>query len=79
MAYIKTKKIKVSKQTLEVLAAKHGCTITKVYNALAYRSNSDDAEQIRQEALSNYGGKEVKEIKVVSDYGSAGEVIERGC
>lgn len=65
MGYLRQKKIKVSKQTLDTLAASFGCTVTKVYNALAYRSNSESAELIRQEALQNYGGKEVTEIKVI--------------
>lgn len=65
MAYLKQKKIKVSKTSLDTLAAMFDCTVTKVYNALAYRSNSESAELIRQEALQNYGGKEVTEIKVL--------------
>lgn len=65
MAYLKQKKIKVSKTSLDTLAAMFDCTVTKVYNALAYRSNSESAELIRQEALQNYGGKEVTEIKVI--------------
>lgn len=65
MAYLKQKKIKVSKTSLDTLAAMFDCTVTKVYNALAYRSNSESAELIRQEALQNYGGKEVIEIKVI--------------
>lgn len=65
MAVLKQKKIKVSKTSLDTLAAMFDCTVTKVYNALAYRSNSESAELIRQEALQNYGGKEVTEIKVI--------------
>ena len=79
MAYRKLKKIKVSKSALDTLAAMFCCTTTKVYNALAFRSNSESAEMIRQEALRNYGGKEVIEIKVVEDYGGTGKVIARGC
>ena len=62
---LRQKKIKVSRTSLDTLAAMFGCTVTKVYNALAFRSNSESAEQIRQEALQNYGGKEVTEIKVL--------------
>lgn len=65
MAVLKQKKIKVSRTSLDTLAAMFNCTVTKVYNALAYRSNSESAEEIRQEALQNYGGKEVTEIKVI--------------
>lgn len=65
MAILKQKKIKVSRTSLDTLAAMFGCGVTKVYNALAYRSNSESAELIRQEALQNYGGKEVTEIKVI--------------
>lgn len=65
MAVLKQKKIKVSRTSLDTLAAMFGCTETKVYNALAFRSNSESAEQIRREALQNYGGKEVTEIKVL--------------
>ena len=79
MRYIKTKKIKVSRQTLGVLAEMFGCKVGKVYNALAFRTNNEDAEHIRLEAVQNFGGKEVIEIKVVSDYGSTGKGFERGC
>lgn len=65
MAVLRRKKIKVSRTSLDALAAMFDCTVTKVYNALAYRSNSESAELIRQEALQNYGGKEVTEIKVI--------------
>lgn len=58
----KQRKIKVSTANLRNLAELHGCTETAVYNALGYRSNSVNAELIRQSALSNYGGKEVTEI-----------------
>lgn len=65
MAVLKQKKIKVSRASLDTLASMFGCTVNKVYNALAYRSNSESAELIRQEALQNYGGKEVTEIKIL--------------
>lgn len=62
---LKVRKIKVNKQSIEALSEKCYCTITAVYNALAYRSNSENAEKIRREALQNFGGKEVTEIKVL--------------
>ena len=62
---LKVRKIKVNKQNIEALSEKYYCTITAVYNALAYRSNSENAEKIRREALQNFGGKEVTEIKVL--------------
>ena len=68
----------MSKSALDTLAAMFGCTITKVYNALAYRSNSEDAEMIRREAVRNYGGKEVTEIRFISD-GVDGKNFARGC
>lgn len=62
---LKLKKIKVSKQSVEALSEKCYCTITAVYNALSYRSNSENAEKIRRIAVEEMGGKEVTEIKVI--------------
>lgn len=62
---LKLKKIKVNKQGVEDLSEKCHCTITAVYNALAFRSNSENAEKIRRLALQEYGGKEVIEYKVI--------------
>lgn len=58
----KQRKIKVSVANLRNLAQLHGCTETAVYNALSYRSNSANAESIRQSALGSYGGREVTEL-----------------
>ncbi len=65
MGVIKTKKIKVPTARLNELAVAFGCTTTKVYNALAFRSNSESAEQIRQSALKDYNGLLVTEVKVI--------------
>ena len=78
MAYKKLKKIKVSRSALETLAARFGCTVTNVYNALAYRSNSERAEMIRQDAVLSFGGKEVMDVKFIND-GANGKIYARGC
>lgn len=33
-----------------------GCTIQTVRNALRYKSDTDQAQRIRKEAIENYGG-----------------------
>lgn len=52
----KYKRISVPKQTISLLATQFGVSLVMVYNALAGRSNSDNAKKIRQSALEDYGG-----------------------
>ena len=56
---VKTRKmtrIFVDKSKIEKLMTKFDCGRATVYNALSYRTNSDMAEKIRNEALNRYGG-----------------------
>lgn len=51
---MQVKKIKIIKVSLEgrkMLAARYGCRRETIYNALAFRSQSKQAEEIRQDAL----------------------------
>lgn len=63
---MQTKKIKIIKVPLEgrkKLAEQYGCCRETIFNALAFRSQSKQSEDIRQDALNKYGG--VKTDKVV--------------
>ena len=55
MARIK-KIIVVARKNIDVLAKVTRSSETTVYNALAYRSDSEKAQEIRRLALSSYGG-----------------------
>ena len=51
---MQVKKIKIIKVSLEgrkMLAERYGCRRETIYNALAFRSQSKQAEEIRQDAL----------------------------
>ena len=52
----KKKIIKVPTNCILQLAKTHGVTRAAVYNALGFRSNSEQASVIRKEALELYGG-----------------------
>lgn len=55
----KTKKIiSVSKEGRDRLQQAYGCRRETIYNALAYRSDSPMARDIRIDALTIYGGRE---------------------
>lgn len=54
----KKKIIQVSRKNVDALAKAVGCKNTTVWNALAFRSDSENAQQIRRLALSTYGGIE---------------------
>ena len=63
---MQVKKIKIIKVSLEgrkKLAERYGCRMETIYNALAFRSQSKQAEEIRQDALNEFGG--VKTDKVI--------------
>lgn len=60
----KVKKIKVTPENLRKLAKAFGACESGVFNALAYRSNSERAIMIRKQAIENYGGAEVTETIV---------------
>lgn len=59
----KIKIIKVSPEGRKKLAERYGCRKETIYNALGFRSYSKQAENIRQDALNEFGG--VEDDKVV--------------
>ena len=63
---MQAKKIKIIKVPLKrrkKLAERYGCCRETIFNALAFRSQSKQSEDIRQDALNDFGG--VKTEKVV--------------
>lgn len=46
----------IDKSKVDILMSRFECGRATVYNALAYKTNSELAENIRQEALNRYGG-----------------------
>lgn len=62
---MQVKKIKIIKVSLEgrkKLAERYGCCRETIFNALAYRSQSKQSENIRQAALNEYGGVETDKV-----------------
>lgn len=60
---IKRKIIKVPRGVVEKICQARGCGKTTVYAALNYTSFSDEANLIRKEAVSIYGGVELPDVK----------------
>ena len=58
----KIKIIKVSPEGRKMLAARYGCRRETIYNALAFRSQSKQAEEIRQDALNDFGDIETDRV-----------------
>lgn len=54
--------IQVPRQNIDALAKAVGCKNVSVWNALAFRSDSENAKQIRRLAMSAYGGIETYRI-----------------
>ena len=54
----KKKIIQIPPKNVEMLARMMNVGRVTVYNALAYRSDSENAKLIRQKAISEYGGIE---------------------
>lgn len=52
----KIKIIKVSPEGRKKLAERYGCCRETIFNALAFRSQSKQSEDIRQAALNEFGG-----------------------
>lgn len=50
------KVIKVSIKNRDELKKKYQCSQTAIYQALAFRTQNERAERIRQDALLNYKG-----------------------
>ena len=63
MQTIKRKIIVVSPEGRKKLAERYCCRRETIYNALGFRSQSKQAEDIRNDALNEFGG--VKSEKVV--------------
>lgn len=58
----KKKIIQVPPKNVDLIAKAMKCGKVTVWNALAFRSDSANAEQIRRLALSAYGGVETTKI-----------------
>ena len=57
--------IKVPSGAIEKLMEATHTSMASVYNALAYRNNSESAKVIRARALAEFGGKKMdKEVEV---------------
>ena len=61
----KKKIIQVPRKNVDLLAKVLNVGTVTVWNALAFRSDSDNAQQIRRLALSSYGG--IETYKLVND------------
>ena len=62
---MQVKKIKIIKVSLEgrkKLAERYGCRKETIYNALGFRSQSKQSEDIRQAALNEFGGVETDKV-----------------
>ena len=62
---MQVKKIKIIKVSLEgrkKIAERYGCRRETIYNALGFRSQSKQAENIRQDALNEFGGVETDKV-----------------
>lgn len=58
----KIKIIKVSPKMGKKLAERYGCRMETIYNALSFRSQSKQSEDIRQAALNEFGGVETDKV-----------------
>lgn len=58
----KIKIIKVSPKISKKLAERYGCRRETIYNALSFRSQSKQSEDIRQAALNEFGGVETDKV-----------------
>ena len=63
---VKIERILIDKDKIPKIMRIFGCGKTTVYNALAYRSNSQQAQEIRSCALYRYGAEPVKVPQLVS-------------
>lgn len=61
----KKERILVERSKISKIMSVMGCGQAAVYNALAFRSNSKQAGEIRNLALNRFGGVKVKEQKLV--------------
>lgn len=59
---IKKKIIQIPRKNVDLLAKTMNVAPVTVWNALAFRSDSENAKQIRRLALSTYGGMETTKL-----------------
>lgn len=64
---IKKEKIIVPLKQISALMARFDCKKTAVYNALAYRSQSEQAKSIRQVAIKEHDGRKVTVVTFESE------------
>lgn len=62
---VRKEKILVDKDKIPQIAEHFGCSRVCVYNALAFKSNSDLSSDIRNTTLNRYGGVRVRMPMVV--------------
>lgn len=62
----KTDKILVDLSAIHKLMDAFGCNKTTVYNALAFRTNSDMAKSIRKTAVDRFSGVKTKQTRIIS-------------
>ena len=58
----KKKVIQVPPGAVQLIMRAHRCSKTAVYDALSWKTNSEFASRIRQDALADYGGVEVTKV-----------------
>ncbi|SFG12797.1 hypothetical protein [Prevotella sp. KH2C16] len=63
----KRKRIQLDGQHRRMIAGALGCSDSTVWNALAYRSDSETAQRVRSMALKEYGGVETYDIVFVNE------------
>ena len=63
---VKIEKILIDKDKIPKIMKIFGCGKATVYNALAYRSNSQQAQDIRSCALNRYGAEKHEMPKFMS-------------
>lgn len=60
-------KILVRKSKIMKIAETVGCAQAAVYNAIAFRTNSEMAVKIRNVAVNRYGGIKVKSPELIEE------------
>ena len=58
----KIKIIKVSPEGRKKLAERYGCRRETIYNALGFRSQSKQAENIRNDAMNEFGAVKAEKV-----------------
>ena len=58
----KTQVITINEEAKTALCDRYGISISGLYNALGFRSNSKRAVEIRRDALAEFGGKKQSKL-----------------